>query len=226
MPVPPVIGGWLREANDRLGTRLIAATPTEVEETIRIDGLPVRVKFNPGTTLGRIESPRSVLGKMEPGLVIDLVHTTFMLNPTLWAVLIHLDSADLTSFLVGILLHVPKPKDKAKGKEPIGRAKKDVVYCIGEDPDDCVVFASTKPSSLEMARRAFGSARIGHKEHVLPTSKMDTFPVGNWAINSGLAFADPVAGITTPSHMAAKIVALWRQCPLPWVGVGDPPLPW
>ena len=62
MPVPPVIGRWLHEANDRLGTRLIAAAPTEVEETIRIDGLPTRVKFNPGTTLGRIEAPRSVLG--------------------------------------------------------------------------------------------------------------------------------------------------------------------
>ena len=76
MPVPTVIGRWLRKANDRLGTRLIAAAPTEVEDTIRIDGLPTRVKFNPGTTLGRIEAPRSVFGEMEPGLVSDSVHTT------------------------------------------------------------------------------------------------------------------------------------------------------
>ena len=85
-----------------------------------------------------------------------------------------------------------------------------------------MVFASTKPSPSAMARGAFGSAPIGHKEHVLPASKMDTFPV--WlATNSGFAFADPVQGISTPSHMAGKIVALPRQCPLPWVGVGNSP---
>ena len=49
---------------------------------------------------------------MEPGLVSDLVHTNFMLNPTLQAVLIHLNSADVTSHLAGILLHAPKPKDR------------------------------------------------------------------------------------------------------------------
>ena len=173
--------------------------------------------------LGRIEAPRSVLGEMEPRLVVDLVHTTFMLNPTLWAVLIHLNSADVTSLLAGILPLVPKPNDKAKGKEPTGRAQGDVVYWIGEDADDYVVFASTKPSPSEMTCRAFGSAPIGHKERVLPASKMDTFPVRSLATNSGLAFADPVEGITIPSHMAGKIVALPRQCPLPWVGVGDPP---
>ena len=57
----------------------------------------------------------------------------------------------------------------------------------------------------------------------MPASNMDTFLVRSLATNSGLAFADPVEGITTPSHMAGKIVALPRQCPLPWVGVGDPP---
>ena len=163
MPVPPVIGRCLREANDPLDTGLIAAAPTEMEETIRIDGPPKRVKFNPGTTLGRIAAPRSVLGQMEPGLVSDLVHTTFMLNPTLWAVLIHLNSADVTSLLAGILPHVPKPKYKAKGKEPTGWAQEDVVYWIGEDAGDCVIFASTKPSPSEMTRRAFGSAPIDHK---------------------------------------------------------------
>ena len=61
MPVPPLIGRWLREANDRLGTSLIAAASTEMEETICIDRLPTRAKFNPGTTLGRIDAPRSVL---------------------------------------------------------------------------------------------------------------------------------------------------------------------
>ena len=160
---------------------------------------------------------------MEPGLVSDLVHTTFMLNPTLQAVLIHLNSADVTRLLAGILPHVPKPNDKAKGKEPSGQAQGDVVYWIGENADNCVVFASTKPSPPEMTRRAFGSAPIGHKERVLPASKMDTFPVRSLANNSGLGFADPVEGITTPSHMVGKIVALPRQCPLTWVGVGDPP---
>ena len=224
MPVPPVIGRRLREANDRLDNRRIAAAATGVEETIRLHGLTMRVKFNPGTTIGRIEAPQSVLGEMEPGLVSDSVHTTFMLNPTLWAVLIHLNSADVTSLLAGILPHIPKPKDKAKGKEPTGRAQEDVVYWIGEDADNCVVFASTKPSPSEMTRRAFGSAPIGHKECVLLASKMDTFPVRSLATNSGLAFADPVEGITILSHMAGKIVALPRQCPLPWVGVGDPPM--
>ena len=70
MHVPPVIGRWLREVNDRLGTRPTAAAPTEVEETIRIDGLPTRDKFNPGTVLGRIEALRSVLRETEPGLVV------------------------------------------------------------------------------------------------------------------------------------------------------------
>ena len=124
------MGRWLREANDRLGTRLIATAPAEVEETIRIDRLPTRVKFNPGTTLGRIKVPRSTLGEMVPGPVSDLVHTTFMLNPTLRAALIHLNSADVTSLLAGILPHVPKVKDKAKGKEPAGRAHEDLVYWI------------------------------------------------------------------------------------------------
>ena len=55
---------------------------------------------------------------MEPWLVSDLVHTTFMLIPTLRAVLIHLNSGDVTSLLAGIWLHVPNTKDKAKGKEP------------------------------------------------------------------------------------------------------------
>ena len=189
-----------------------------------MDGLPTRVKFNPGATLGRIEAPWSVLGEMEPGLVSDLVHTTFMLNPTLRAVFIHLNSADVTSFLAGILPHVPNPNERAKGKEPTGRARKDVVYWIGEDAEDCVVFASTKPSPSEMTRGAFGSSPIGHKERVLPASKMDTFLVRSLATNSGLPFADPVEGITIPSHMAGKIVALPRQCPLPWVGVGDQPM--
>ena len=116
-----------------------------------------------------------------------------------------------------------KPKDKAKGKEPTSWAQEDVVYWIGEDADDCVIFSSTKPGSSEMTSRAFGSAPIGHKERVLRASKIDTILVRSLATDSGLAFADPVEGITTPSHMARKIVALPRQCPLPWVGVGDPP---
>ena len=99
MPVPPVIRHWLCEANDRLGTRLIAAAPRELEETIRIDGPPARAKLNLGTTLGRIEGPRGVPGEMEPGLVIDLLHTTFMLNPTLRAVLIHPKVRTLRAFL-------------------------------------------------------------------------------------------------------------------------------
>ena len=78
-----------------------------------------------------------------------------------------------------------------------------------------------QPSLSEITRRAFGSAPIGHKARALPASKMDTFPVRSLATNSGLAFADPVEGINTPSHMAEKIVAP-EQCPLPWVGVGDP----
>ena len=77
----PVIGPWLREANDCLGTRLIAAAPTAVQESIRINGLRKRVNFNPGTMVGRIEVPRRVLGEMEPGLVSDLVGSTIMLNP-------------------------------------------------------------------------------------------------------------------------------------------------
>ena len=223
MPVPPLIGRWLHEANDRFGTRHIAAAPTEVEETIRIDGLPARAKLNLGTTLGRIEAPQSVFGELEPGLVSDLVHTTFMLHPTLRAVLIHFNSADVTSLLARILPHVPKPKDKAKGKEPTGRAQEDVVYWIGEDVDNSVDFASTKPSPSEMTRCASRSAPIGHKERVLPATKMDTFPVRSLATSSGFVSADPVEGVATPSHMAGKIVALPRQCPLPWVGVGDPP---
>ena len=213
MPVPPVIGRWLREANDHLGTGLIAAAPTGVEENIGIDRRPTRVSFNPGTTLGRIEAPRSVLREMEPGLVSDMVNTTLMLNPTIRAVLIHLNSADVTSLLAGRLPHVPNPKDRARGKEPTGRAQEDLVYWIGQDADDCVVFASTKPSASEMTHRAFGSAPIGHKERVLPASKSDTPPVWSLASNPGLAFADPSEGITTPSHMAGKIVALPRQCP-------------
>ena len=90
-----------------------------------------------------------------------------------------------------------------------------MVYWIGEDADDCVVFASTKPSSSEMTQHAFGSAPIGHKEHVLPASKRDTFPVRGLATNCGLAFADPVEGITTPSHMVGKIVALPSPPPPP-----------
>ena len=90
--------------------------------------LSTRVKFNPSTTVGRIEAPRSVLGEMEPGLVSDLMHTTFMLNRTIRAVLIHLNSANITSLLAKILPHVPKPKDKAKRKEPTGRAQEHVVY--------------------------------------------------------------------------------------------------
>ena len=84
-------------------------------------------------------------------------------------------------------------------------------------------FASTKPSPSEMTRCAFGSAPIGHKERVLAASKMDTFALWSLATHSGLAFADPSEGITTPSHVAGKIVALPRQCPLLWVGLGDPP---
>ena len=213
MPVPPVIGRWLREANDRLGTRLIATAPTEVEETIRIDGLPTGVKFNPGTMLGRTEAPRSVLGEMDRGLISDLVHIAFMLNPTLPAILIHLNSADDASLLAVILPHVPKQKDKAKGKEPTGRAQEDVVYWMGEDADYCVVFASTKPINSEMTHRAFGSAPIGHKERVLPASKMDTFPVWSLATNPGLAFEDAVEGITTPSHTEAMSVAMGPASP-------------
>ena len=115
-----------------------------MEETIRIDGLPTRVKFNPGTTLGRIEAPRSVLGEMEPGLVSDLVHTTFMLNPTPRAVLIHLNSTDVTSLLAGILPHVPKPKDKAKGKKPTGRAHE--MWFIGLERMRTIVWYSQAPS--------------------------------------------------------------------------------
>ena len=98
-----------------------------------------------------------------------------------------------------------------------------VVYWIGEDADDGVIFAGTKPSSSEMTRRAFGSAPIGHKGAALLSSKIDTFLVRNLATHSALAFADPVEGITTPSRVAGKIVALPSQCRLPWVGAGDPP---
>ena len=57
----------------------------------------------------------------------------------------------------------------------------------------------------------------------MPASKTDIFLFRSWATNSGLAFADLVEGITTPSHMAGEIVAPPMQCLLPWVGVGDPP---
>ena len=120
---PPVIGRWLCEAYDRSGTLLIAAAPTEVEEeTVRITGLAARAKFNLGTTSGFIEAARSGLGEMGPGLVSDLVHTTFMVKPTLRAVLIHLSSADVTILVAGMLPHIPKSKNKAKGREPNGRA--------------------------------------------------------------------------------------------------------
>ena len=137
--------------------------------------------------------------------------------------LIHLNSADITSLLAGILPHVPKPEDEAKGKEPTGRAQVVVVYWIGEDADDCVVFPSIKPSPSEMTCRTFGNARIGHRKRVLRASKMDTFPVRSLATHSGLGFVVPVEGITTPSRTAVKIVALPRQCPLPWVWIRDPP---
>ena len=142
-----LIVGW--EAGDHLGTRLIVAAPTEREKTICIDGLPAMAKFNQETTLGHIEAQRSVLEEMEPRFVSALVHTTLMLNPTLQAVLIHLNSVDITSLPTGILPHAPKSKDKAKGKDPTGRDRKDVVYWIAEDADDCV-FASTKPSRLNI----------------------------------------------------------------------------
>ena len=222
VPVPPVIGRWLREANDGLGPRLFAAAPTKVEETICIKGLPARVKFNLGATLGRIEAPWTLLGEMEPGLVSDLVHTSFVLNPTLRAVLINFNIADVTSLLAGILPNKIKSKDKDKDKAPTGRAHEDVVYWVGEDANNAVVFASKKPSPSETTRCAFGSAPIGYKERVLPSAKMDTFPVHRLPTASGLAFVDQVEGITTPSHMSGKVVALPGQCPLPWVRSGDP----
>ena len=223
LPVPPVIGRWLREGNDGLGTRLFADAPTEVEETIYIKGLPARVKFNLGATPGRIEAPRSLLGEMEPGFVSDLVHTTFVLTPTLRAVLINFYTADLTGLLAGILPNKTKSKDKDKDKAPTGSAHGDVVYWVGEDADNAVVFASKQHSPSETTRCAFGSASIGYKERVLPSAKMATFPVHRLPTASGLAFDDQVEGITTPSHMSGKVVALPRQCPLPWVRSGDPP---
>ena len=60
----------------------------------------------------------------------------------------------------------------------------------------------------------------------MPDSKMDSFPVRRMATNSGFAFADPVEGITTPSHMAGRFVVLPRQCQLPWGGMGDPHVLW
>ena len=224
MPLTPVIGRWLREANERLGTGLIAAAPANVEETFRIDGLPTRVKFNSGTTLGRIEAPRGVLLEIEPGLVSDLVQTTFILNSTLRAVLIHLNSADVTSLLAGILPHVPKPKDKAKGKEPNGRAQEDVVYWIGEDAHGCVVFASTKPRSSQITRCAFrkcpnwsqGACIAGHQDGHLSGWEFGN-QFGTCLCGSGGGHYHPIP------HMAGKIVAVPRQCPLPWVRVGDPP---
>ena len=47
--------------------------------------------------------------------------------PSLVAVLIHLNSADVTTLLAGMLAHVPKANDKAKGKEPTGRAPHNVI---------------------------------------------------------------------------------------------------
>ena len=49
---------------------------------------------------------------------------------------------------MGILPHVPKQKDKAKGKEAIGRPHEDVVYWIGEDADNCVVFRKHQAAPL------------------------------------------------------------------------------
>ena len=221
-PVPSVIGRWLREANDRLGTRLIAAAPTEVEETIRIDELPARANYNPGTTLGCIEAPRSVLGEMEPGLFSDLVHTSLMLIPTRRAVLMHLNTVAVTSLLAWILPHVPKPNDNGKGKEPTGRAHR--MWFIGWERRRTIVcfFASSKPSLSEMTRPAFETAPIARKDRVFPASKMHTLPIRSLATNSGLTLADRVEGITTASHMAEKIVALPRQRPLPWAQ-GDAP---
>ena len=75
-------------------------------------------RFNPGTTLGRIKALGSVLGEMEPGLVSDLVHTGFMLNPTLGAVLIHLNSADVTSLLAGILPQFQSRRSRPRERNP------------------------------------------------------------------------------------------------------------
>ena len=140
-----------------------------------------------------------------------------MLNPTLRAVLINFYTADLTGLLAGILPNKTKSKDKDKDKAPTGSAHGDVLYWVGEDADNAVVFASKKPSPSETTRCAFGTAPIRYKERLLPSAKMATFPVHR------LPTADQVEGITTHSHLSGNDVALPRQCPLPWVRSGDPP---
>ena len=122
-------------------------------------------QVQPGDYVWWYQGPAECSWRDVTGLVSDLVHTTFMLSPALWPVLIHPNSPDVTSLVAGILPHVPKPKDKAKGKKTTGWAPQDVVCCIREDAEDCVVFASTKPSPSSTYSSRISGKRI-HGERI------------------------------------------------------------
>ena len=58
--------------------------------------------------------------------ITEFVHATFILNPTAWPLIIHLNIAEIAILLARILPHIPKLKDEGKETEPFGWACMDI----------------------------------------------------------------------------------------------------
>ena len=86
-------------------------------------------------------------------------------------------------------------------------------------------------SQVESCRRGDASSRIhqgttSFQERVLPAKRKKLYPVLSLPTWSPIAFQDSVEGVTTPAHASGTVVTTPLQCPLPWLGDGDPVAIW
>ena len=108
MSISPTIDHWLVSAKECVGARTISPSQGDKEDTAEIFTLPTRVTFQPGTTAGRIVANCSVLIDLQPGIVSDFLLSVFQTNPTLKAVVLKLNNADVEKIGARVGPYVPK----------------------------------------------------------------------------------------------------------------------
>ena len=212
--VPPVVSRRLSAAVGRPGTRTISPAQGDKEDTAEIVTLPTVVTFQPGTTVGRIFAKRSVVTEVTPGLISHFVVGVFHHNANLRAVMV-VNNTDIDEVRSGLEPYVPKGKGD----------KSNTSYYIGEGEGGSLLFASGKPSPSEMQQCAYCKTPLVYQKRVLSSTHSKSYPVQSLPTWGPIAFQDPVEGVTTPAHASGTVVSIPLQCPLPWVGDGDPVVP-
>ena len=136
----------------------------------------------------------------------------FHTNPMLKTMVLRLNNAAIEKVHAGVDAYVPKGKHD----------KSDTGYYVGQGDGETLLLARGKPTPSETQARGFTKARLVFQERVLQARHKKLYLVQSLPTWSPIVFQDSVEGVTTPAHASGTLVSIFLQCPLPWLGDGDP----